>query len=328
MTRRLFIHLGPAKTGTSAIQHVLSRHDGSAVLYPNVGLWSDGSHHGLVMNFFGAYRRPDLVREDPERLIAQIGEQARASDRDLVISSEFLPGCKDLGRFVSALKSAIGGSSLRVLFVVVVREHRERAASLYNQRVKDAVSAEIRTPDAFLVDHPQKFCYENLLRRLASMGQEISVLNYHPAESLVARCLALLGLPPDAASEPPRRNVSLGRKALIAMLAANRAAQSREERVRFELTRISDRFAPSEVFFSQDAISEVRSNFADDRKFLRRQYGIVLPRPERPICEPRFALSGEEFREVAALTRKLGDYGARIEHELRTFAMKAEDANA
>jgi len=82
LTRTLFFHVGPAKTGTSAVQYVLQRHDNSAVIYPKVGLWADGSHHNLVLNYFGEYGRPEVVREDPAELLARIGKEARRSTRE------------------------------------------------------------------------------------------------------------------------------------------------------------------------------------------------------------------------------------------------------
>lgn len=320
MTRTLFLHLGPAKTGTSAIQYALSRHDGSVVLYPNVGLWSDGSHHNLVLNFFGDHARPEMVREDRSRLLARIGEEARRSDRDLVISSEILAGRKNLPEFASALQEAVG-EALRVIALVIVREHRERAASLYNQRVKDAVVLEQRSPDEFLVDHPERFCYAPLLRRLQKSGLELAILNYHPAGDLLGRCFGLFGFAPERIPEAPRRNVSLGRKALVATLAANRAAHSHEERLRFDsvLSRSRNRFVPSRACFTEGAVAEVRRMFAGDRKYLRREFGVRLPAPDRARDATALAIGEGEFAELAATMRDLGAYGGRISDALRSF---------
>src|SRR5262249_25017319 len=127
LTRTLFFHVGPAKTGTSAVQHFLRRHDNSTVIYPKVGLWDDGSHHNLILNYFSEYTRPEVVREDAAGLLARIGEEARRSNRDIVISSEILAGRKDVTGLTAALEQEIG-EPLRVEIVAVVREHFERAA--------------------------------------------------------------------------------------------------------------------------------------------------------------------------------------------------------
>jgi hypothetical protein len=327
LARTLYLHLGPAKTGTSAIQHTLSRHDGSVVLYPKAGLWGDGSHHNLVLNFFGDYERPEMVRQDADRLLEEIARQARESDRDLVISSEILAGRRNLGPLVDSLKHAIG-SNIRVVLVVVLREHLERAASLYNQRVKDAVFAERRDPDAFLVEQPLRFCYASLLRRLAQTGFELVVLNYHPAQDCVARCLAVFGFAPERIPETAMRNVSLSRKALIATLAANRLSATRQDRVRFDaaLHRISGRFVPSGVFFSGEAIARVRDVIAADRQFLRKAYAVKLPRRTRPKDANPLGIGEREFADIAAAVRELGTDGDRILEGARAYVRTAEPA--
>jgi hypothetical protein len=327
LARKLYLHLGPAKTGTSAVQHILSRHDGSVVLYPRVGLWPDGSHHNLVLNFFGNYQRPDVVQEEPERLLAQIAREARATDRDVVISSEILAGHRKLGKFIAALQGAIG-EACSVVLVVVAREHRERAASLYNQRVKDAVIGETGEPDAFLIDRPERFCYNDLVRRLRKTGFELVVLNYHPVEDFVARCLSLFGFQLDQIPPVPRRNVSLGRFALIATLAANRAAQSRPDRALFDavLTRIGKRFGDGKALFSKDAIAAVRETLQADRKFLRQQFDVIFPKPEKPEKTNPLVISEQEFVELSAAMQELGDYGMRIREQLRGFVGSRESS--
>ncbi|HEY3638525.1 MAG TPA: hypothetical protein VGK90_10275 [Rhizomicrobium sp.] len=307
------------------MQYVLSRHDGSIILYPGVGLWSDGSHHNLVLNFFGNYQRPDVVRDDPARLLAELGRQARVSNSDVVISSEILSGHRDISEFVAAVRAAIG-EECRVVVIATVREHRERVASLYNQRIKDAVIGETREPDVFLVDNPERFCYASLLRRLMRTGFELVVLNYHPAEDFAARCLGLFGFTPGDVPLIPRRNVSLGRVALIATLAANRAAESREDRALFDaaLSRIVNRFANGDVLFGKTAIRAVRNLFIADRKFVQQQFGVDIPRPEKAVSTKPFVISEREFDALNATMRELGDHGARTREHLRGFVTVAE----
>jgi hypothetical protein len=329
LARTLYLHLGPAKTGTSAVQHILSRHDGSVILYPQVGLWPDGSHHNLVLNFFGDYHRPDVIRESPDRLLAEIGREARASDRDMVISSEILAGRRDLDRFITALQAAIE-EECRVVAVVVAREHRERAASLYNQRVKDAVIGETREPDAFFVDHPERFCYNNVLRRLQKCGLEIVVLDYHPAGDFLARCLTLFGFPPDQIPPAPRRNISLGRLALVCTLAANQARESREDRTLFDaiLGKIPGQFAEADALFSKTAVAAVRDVLASDRKFLRKQFGVKFPKPPKPEQISSLTITPQEFADMSAAIEGLGAYGERIKKRLQSFVRKSLQENA
>jgi hypothetical protein len=101
------VHLGPRKTGTSAIQSALRAHDNSIVIYPKVGLWGDGSHHGLVFSFFGEQRKPrqkDLEKYDLKLLLDRLADEARDNARDILISSETLAGSgRNFEAFILAL---------------------------------------------------------------------------------------------------------------------------------------------------------------------------------------------------------------------------------
>ena len=320
MTRTLFLHVGPAKTGTSAVQQFLQRHDNSVVIYPKVGLWGDGSHHNLVLNFFGEYTRPEVVREDPAVLLARIADEAKQSKRDIVISSEALAGRKDVAGFSTALERAIG-ESLRVEIVAVVREHFERAASAYNQRVKDAVTGETRDPDVFLAAQMQGLGYANLFNRLAKTGFDISALNYHPAGDCVQRVLAKFGFHQAPSGEYPVRNVSLSRPALVATLVANRVAGSREERNRFSaaLRRMPGFRAPVGRIFGFEAGLEADRFFAKDRDFLLQRFGIRLDRPDFSGDGQPFAIDETEFANIGDAAAKLGSFGATIIETLRPY---------
>lgn len=320
MTRTLFLHVGPAKTGTSAVQYILQRHDNSIVIYPKVGLWADGSHHNLILNYFGEYTRPEVVREDAGRLLARIGEEARQSHRDIVISSEILAGRKDVVGFSAALEREIG-EPLRVEILVVVREHFERAASLYNQRVKDAVTGETRDPDAFLATHAPSLCYVNLLRRLLRTELRVSVLNYHPAEDCVQRVLAKLGFHEEMTTDYPPRNVSMSRAALVATLAANRVAASKDERNRFTaaLRRMPGTGGPAEPIFGAGAALAADRLFAKDRNFLLRRFEIEFALPDFPEDSRPFGIDDAEFALVRDIAAKFGAFGEKIIDAVRPY---------
>lgn len=317
MGRTLFLHVGPAKTGTSAIQHVLSNHDGGVVLYPRVGLWADGSHHNLVLNYFRDYTRPEVVREDAALLLNRIGEAAARSDRDLVISSEILFGRRKIGDFAAAMQRHLG-KSFRIEVIVVVREHFERAASLYNQRVKDAVTNERRDPDDFLDEQAENQCYAKFLRALRRLELDTTVIAFDPAETLAARVLAHLGFAAHQMTSAPRRNVSLSREALVATLAANRAGGSVEDRNAFvtALQKLPGAYAPSGPIFGLEATARAEQIFSADRRFLRRHFGIDLPAPARAPENGAFAIEISEFEQISAVARDFGEFGRAVVNAL------------
>ncbi len=318
--RKLFIHAGPTKTGTSAIQSVLREHDNSVVIYPKVGLWGDGAHHNLVFNFYADQTRPEIVHEDVGAMFAQIAREAQESDRNIVISSEVLGGRKAPRKFVRALLAQLG-TEFEAEILLGVREHFERAASIYNQRVKDGVICERRGPDEFLAAHFANMLYAPMLARLKPTEFRIVPVCYHPAETFVPRFLARLGFASHQAGHPGRRNVSLSVKGLVATLAANRVAPSREERDRmFEALRcMPGFFGPSRFIFTRDTASSVETHFAADRLALRDAFALALEAPDigRSVCV--FQISGTEFEEIAAVTAGLGETGRALRDEARPF---------
>ncbi len=319
VTRTLFLHIGPAKTATSAVQHVLRGHDNSVVLYPQVGLWSDGSHHNLVFNFFGDHRRPETTREDAGALFARIANAAKQSGRNIVISSEVLPG-RDIAAFANALLQYLGGT-FRVELVVVVREHLERAASLYCHRVMDGFTAETCTPDEFLSQRVHAFAYSRMLTKLGRTGFEVAALNYHPADGCVERVLAHFGFPKDSILVPRVRNASPGTKALAATLALNRTAPTPQARKRIAraLRAMPGFFGPTCPIFSRGATEEALLKLRPDREFLADRFAIVLPEPELPGADEGFGIDNAEFEEIAGATSRLGSDGAALTECVRTF---------
>jgi hypothetical protein len=325
LARTLYLHIGSGKTGTSALQDILGRHDNSVVIYPKAGRSKHGSHHNLVFNFFQEHARLDVIREDADLLLARIAEEARQSQRDLVISSEALAGQRDLNDFVSALLRHLAPESFRVELVVVVREHFERAASAYNQRVKGAETRERRDPDKFLAEQTPALGYAGWLRRLAKTGFDIAVLNYHPAGDCVARVLGHFGFSPGQIGDAPRLNPSLSRKALIAVLAANRVAPSIPDRnaIFSALRQMPGFYGPSRPVFGAEAAVEAERKFAQDRNFLRKQFGVAFPAPNLARIGNAFVVDGPELSEIADATSELGDLGAAVREEVSRYLRHA-----
>ena len=72
---------------------------------------------------------------------------------------------------------------------LVERELRSRAASLYNQAVKDPYVGETRSPQQWLKEEEAKLRFEPMIEDLEAAGLGVEVLAYEPAESLVHRAL-------------------------------------------------------------------------------------------------------------------------------------------
>jgi hypothetical protein len=293
------------------------------VIYPKVGSWPDGAHHNLVFNFMGEFPRPEAMREDIDVLLDAIAAEARRSTRDVVVSSEILAGRTRLTEFVAALLAKLG-SGFRAELLFVVRDHFERAASVYNQRVKDGAIRECRSPDAFLTQQASSLCFAPMLRGLLRTNIDLTVLNYHPASTFVSRFLEDLGFAEDQ-PVAPMRNVSLAMKALIATLAANRLCETSDERdaVSSALQRMKGSFAPSRFIFGVEAASLADGFFKKDRAFLRRRFDLPLPRRELTAMESGFAIDVDELDEIETALSGFGSKGHAIVDFSKQFLRRA-----
>jgi hypothetical protein len=329
--RTLYIHVGPPKTGTSAIQQALLNDQRSArpvVLYPQIGLSRGGSHNDLVGNLLGDDGHPSLVRVERNALLADLERTLSLSRANVVISSEALAGRQDIGQLVDTLTGLLGGD-VAVEGIVVCREHFSLASSLYNQRVKDGWTCERRRPDEFLDRGEGVFRYQTIIRRLQANGLKVTALNYHPGSSLVHRFLLHLGFPEERLPPAEMRNVSLSPKALIATLAANNVAANSAGRERYfaAIRRMQRIFAPSKFIFSAQAALEASRAFQADRKFLEAEMGVVLPGADLSATDGGLYLDERELEEIREVMRPLGEEGHAVADYAAGFR-RAESQNA
>lgn len=314
--RTLYIHVGPAKTGTTAIQQALLSAQDTAdpfVIYPQVCLSRGGSHNHLVANLVGDQTRPDVIRVEHGQLLADLRQAMGESERDMIISSEMLAGKFDLARFIETL-AGLFDSPVRVEWLTVCREHFARTSSAYNQRVKDNWVREREPPDDFLRGRGAAFLYREIIRRLRATGIPVTALNYHPAESLVERFLRHIGFPQEQIPQPQLRNISLSSKGLVATLAANNVAATTEDRDRYftTLRRMKGFFAPSKSIFSAEASREVAQRLAADREFLATRMGVSLPEPNAGGEDGGLRVDEGEYAEICQVTHALGEEGEAI----------------
>lgn len=323
MSRTLYVHLGPRKTGTSAIQAVLRSHDNSTIIYPKVGLWGDGSHHGLVFAFFGESRKPRqkiVAPGDIDRLLRKLVREANSSDRNILISSETLGEGRDFEAFIVQLLSSLSMTPGQVEILVGCREHFSRAASLYNHRLRG--SNEQREPDEFLRKAARRLCYQRLLTQIRKTGFKLTVLNYHPSQEWVPRFLRHIGFAEHEMPNVEWKNVGFSAKALVAMLGVSqitRAPQLKKKYLKVLQERMPDARAQSSFIFGREAAIAADRWFGEDREFLRESFGIELRRPDIDSQPGRLALNDEDLVDIIGAADALGKEGARLVEYARRF---------
>jgi hypothetical protein len=290
----------------------MRNHDNSIVIYPKVGLWGDGSHHGLVFRFLDVDRSGKGPKEDIGTLFRAIREETEKSDHDILISSEALRTGTDIGGFVEALRPYVGGDSTAVELLVTYREHFARAASWYNHRIRAV--GEKRSPDEFLNDLASNLCYEPLLTELGKLGFAISMLNYDPPQSTVARFLAHIGFPPSSIPEVEAKRISLSPRGMIIKLAINNLIADKQlngECYR-KFRRLPDAHSPSQFIFGPEAAARAEEVYRPDREFLRSRFDVQAEPPFTDAQSNALCLLPEEYDEIAAITRSMGQLGSDI----------------
>lgn len=319
MPRRLYVHVGPKKTGTTAIQTVLSQHDGSIVLYPRSGRGDSEqkSHHPIVLGLFEGTGGP---KNDVQRMLQGLSAEIRESDRPVVISCESLEK-RDCSTFVAALAPQFG-EPVEVEFLVAYREHFSRISSWYGHRIRTKRQKGIPPlPDRYLSRNARKFCYRPMLDRLVATGWPVTVLSYHPAADWVSRFLGHIGFTQDQVPVVESRNVGVDTKLLIASLATKRTVRTEQQRMRYlrQFDKLNITRAPSKFIFSPEAAKEADELFAPDRQFLHDRFGISVPVPQLESDSNAFLLTPEEFAEIGSIARRFGADGRKIMEVVREY---------
>ncbi|MCP9889148.1 hypothetical protein KBY96_14595 [Cyanobium sp. ATX 6A2] len=153
------------------------------------------------------------------------------SQRTLLISSEYLSkGCA--ARVVAFLVGHGIADPVGIRALLVERDLLSRAASLYNQAVKDPYVGETRSPDAWLEEEAASLRLEPILAELRAACTAVDVLPYEPAESLVQRVLMAAGAhQEELPKQVPWSNTSMSEPVLMALLEVNRTVADPEERL-------------------------------------------------------------------------------------------------
>lgn len=319
--RTLYLHVGPDKTGTSAIQRVLSSLDSSAIHYPVTGRWSDGAHHLLVFALGGIRLHGKTDIPTFAAVAEDLRSELSASHGDVVISSEaFDP--HSLADFLDRFAPLIRRRFERTVVLFVLREPVTRAASAYNQAVKDPVRRERREPDAFLLTDGPRFVEHGAIEGFRAVGGEIRVIGYDPAANFLTRFLREIGRHDLEIASPPWANRSMGGAALLACLIRNRLVPDLDGRIGFFEALRKDKplriWGPNAFPFSQEAVGRFRSQTDPAWALLERRF--LEDRKVERSHPQRFVLTSAEVEGVWTAVRAIA-----ASEEARTMVARLLD---
>lgn len=265
--KRLFLHVGLNKTGTSSIQNFLGKNreklSENGVLYPKLFL-QDGAHHKI---------------SDPRNfsLIDRLHDEA-ADAHTVILSSEALYQDVNLPRIVGALKD------FDIKGVIYLRPHIPLLTSWYQQNVQ----AGNCTAQLSNYLYYQKFSYTDMLRRLERLFgfnnllikiyDRDLLLNGDSVEDFMATCG--LELKDDYSMNLWENNPSVSgnllyMKKLLNLFKPAEAGDKYTSELT-ELSKLSKRFV-GKLGVSKGTVQSLEGFFRMDRLRLAREFEINLP---------------------------------------------------
>ena len=320
MSRTLYIHVGPAKTGTTAIQSTFQDLSDERLAYPVNGRWPDGSHNLLTFSVLGFADWGEIRVPPSVELLEQFLAEISSAPHDCLISSEALYLPADYASFLEHIGQATRDFD-EVKPILTLRHPLERIASYYNQHVKDPVHSETALPDEYLRENCDGFFLSQHIRNWLEFAPNLALLTYYPAYSLVRRFCSRIGRPDLAPSSAPKVNRSLGGVALSLLLLANRHLTDAETRDSFfqQMQAIDGLplWQGSSFPFSRKAVElAISGPLRDDMEQLKWERGIDLTRWTMP---EEIALTKPECALIRDVANDLLPSGPDLEADLDTI---------
>jgi len=321
MGKRLILHVGQSKTGTSTIQDFFAQNSssllrGSGLLYPNAGR-QGAAHHRIAALFLPAGNGGWIKREDAASLRRRLSDECAASGATTVVaSSEALYNARSLDE----VRAFFADFDVEVL--VILRRQDRWLDSLYQHQLKVGETSLDR--HAWLKARLATLDYAARVGRWAdAFGDAAIRLGVFEPANLSGGLLdfffrtARLAAPADLV-EPPPRNERLSRDALAYLCA--RPPGSLDAAGRQRLRRALERYSrehpdPPELryFFSPEERREIidrcrESNAALARRFLPDSGGVLFNDLD---VEARYApFAGPTSAQTAAIARAVAAEGS------------------
>ena len=177
--KRLILHIGSHKTGTSAVQRAADDHRDTlleqGLLYPKTGQWHDKSHH----NWFFALWDGNSGSETFRRLIAELKTERDALEHEadtILLSSEIIEKVPLNRELVSTLVSALSQIAEEIECIYFVRRQDLLLESVFKQWVKDNNTRLAMPYHEFINSQKSKMDYLEIAKSWESLPKVTKIL--------------------------------------------------------------------------------------------------------------------------------------------------------
>jgi hypothetical protein len=291
MKRKVVLHIGLPKTGSTAIQTFLSRNQSSllesSIDYLPISQFEEG-RKGVIASGNGAHLARAMLNSKDEAFLpwddaraqaAFLAAAERSDAETLLLSSELFALATPEGW--SRLLATVDQADLDLSIVAVVRNHCDFLSSSYIQAVKR--HRIVQPPPAFIRDfiqHNQYLRYGAFFRDLkARLGTQISLLSFDAAfvhGGLIQDFLSALGpLGENTPKEIARINISPTPEEVAFLRVCNRYGP----RMNFSdvLARVApggEPRSPAWTVVGPQLAEEISSMFAEDTHALQNEFSL------------------------------------------------------
>lgn len=305
--RRLVLHIGTQKTGTSAVQKWFNENQQqllkSGYYYPLTGQWSDNSHHRWAIALWDAIRASEPTAL--HKLISDLATELRSAglgENAIILSSEIFEKLPIHAKGRKILEELFDTLDVDVEVVAFLRRQDLLIESWFKQWVKDVNRRISVPPERFIGEQSRFLDYNELLSmwrslpRVRDLKIATNALMHNPIDEM-ERLLDL-----DIVDRKGNRfevvNASLDGEALRLKYFVNRFPLTPEEDL--EVLSCIDRMDISRErlnLFSDEERATFVGRFAQSNALLAKTYRVdnfETPASGRPV--PRFSA---ELDEVA-----------------------------
>jgi hypothetical protein len=212
----------------------------------------------------------------------------------LVLSSESI-----FPEFIEKLGWLFRKHNLEVIILFVLRDSIDRAASYYNQQVKDPAIGLKQLPDIFLKNSAELFRLRPIIESFKSLEYKLVYIRYKASEPIIKRFCDILGTKYNAQYEQTV-NRSMNSKGLLTMLIVNLITNSESKRRQILNNMLTD--SSYEIWkgaafpFSKNSCKQFSEFLEEDYAWVLDNTGILLT----PSNFQKFTINTKEKFEIVS----------------------------